>query len=65
MKDTLLNIGAIVYILIGILTFGHSFNHINWTENVKVTGGRDLGAFGCGLGWPLYWSVQLFEKENK
>jgi len=50
-----------LYILIGVLSFGHSFNR-DWTPQEKESGGQLLASMASGALWPLYVSVVLFEK---
>jgi hypothetical protein len=62
----------IAYVLIGIFTFGHAYNHYPDTEEASFAGHKYTITNGPGtktfascassLVWPLYWSVKLQEK---
>lgn len=53
-----------LYLLIGILTFGHSYNaHVpkpNLSTEIN-TQRRGAGAFLSMMFWPFYWSIELWE----
>lgn len=61
------------YVIMIIFTFGHAFNGVpdeegarigNITYTVHNGGGtKAFVGFVAGVMWPLYWSVELQEKE--
>jgi len=50
-----------LYVLIGVLSFGHSWNR-EWLPREKESGGQLLASMASGALWPLYVSVVIFEK---
>lgn len=50
------------YALMGLLTFGYSFNvdHKPGNQFVSAEEVSTVGAMMAGLAWPLYWSVAAF-----
>ena len=67
MKSLIL--AAILYALVGIITFGHCAANtvIPRTHDGKTTPfeteNRVGGGLFAGFFWPLYWSWEAFEKE--
>jgi hypothetical protein len=54
-----------IYLLVALLTFGYTFNadyeeskNPSWvsTEEINL-----YNAFGCGMFWPMYWTVKAFK----
>ncbi len=48
----------LIYVLVGIFTFGHAMNHIKLKDDAERTCASGLSA----IAWPLYWSVRLQEQ---
>ena len=62
MKDKYITFALIIYIIIGIITFGHGMNRLDKQgkdEIQIVVGGILVSAF-----WPLYWSYILWEEKS-
>lgn len=62
---------ALLYALLGFYTFGYAMNHfcdgksmeprgrlVSKYEWCQITVG--MGAFGAGVGWPIYWTGKFF-----
>jgi len=63
---TKIAIAVIAYLAIGCLSYGHAWNRGTFwkIENPQATDiamSHQFGSLACGLFWPLYWSVMLFE----
>ena len=50
----------ITYMLIAVITFGHSYKNIEEPEVVFMSKDemKVIEALVCSFTWPLYWSVQ-------
>ena len=48
-----------LYLLIAINTFGHAWVMIS-TNPQANDAGIMIGAWGCAIFWPLYWSVKFW-----
>lgn len=59
MSIDLFEVGFIVYLLCGIITFGHAYNHIEVNYGDEVIGGMF-----CGMGFPLYWAAHFYKSIN-
>lgn len=51
---------AALYLLVAVLTFGHSW----WRITQDANGRREIGAVICAVAWPAYWAVQAFEPRG-
>lgn len=51
----------IIYILVGIFTFGHSYSNqtVNGRTHMDRVIQKTLGGILSGTVWPLYWSVNI------
>ena len=56
-----LDFWASLYLLIGVIAFGHCWARSNWTKDEKDMGLRAAASFGAAIGWPLYVSTKLWE----
>jgi len=63
-KGTIVKVFAVIYLVIAIWTFGHSWKRLDsyYYEN---KGAAIAGAPFCAAFWPLYWSVVLQENDTK
>lgn len=60
-------VALVSYVIVGVFTFGHAFNHVdktrpNWIDEQRYEkDGADLcfEALFSSIMWPLYWSTEL------
>lgn len=57
-----------IYVLMVIVTYGHSYNHQSEIYYEKGVGEirrdfamREVGAMFSGILWPFYWSAEFFK----
>ena len=58
---------VVCYVVVGIFTFGHAFNHVdktrlNWVDKQryeKDSADLCVEAISASIAWPLYWSTEL------
>lgn len=59
-----MNKWIIAYAIVGLLTFGYSYNvdyRISKSPYVSTEEINGYGAFFAGAIWPLYWITQAFK----
>lgn len=64
MKEKNIKILLSIYAIIGVITFGHVWNR-PWNDRQIEGGGQCLASMVSSAVWPLYWSVVVWEKNDK
>ena len=59
-------LAAVIYILVAILTFGHSAarSTLGDTPMASAVERRAADGMMAGIFWPLYWSWEAFEEKE-
>jgi hypothetical protein len=60
MKDKIITFCLVIYMLIGVVTFGHCWNKNEFRYNDQQV----LASGASAVLWPIYISVKLWEKDE-